>query len=145
MYVALHANHPRELTPAARAACARLVDAGIPMVSQSVLLNGVNDDAGDARGPDARFRRDAHQALLSAPPRPRAGHRTFPRSRSRTGQALVRELSGRVSGLCQPTYVLDIPGGYGKAPIGPCALEAGEGRVQDFRGRWHAYPPEGPG
>ena len=44
-YVALHANHPRELTPAARAACARLVDAGIPMVSQTVLLRGVNDDA----------------------------------------------------------------------------------------------------
>ena len=44
-WVALHANHPRELTPAARAACARLVDAGIPMVSQSVLLRGVNDDA----------------------------------------------------------------------------------------------------
>jgi len=44
-YVALHANHPRELTQAVRAACARIVDAGIPMVSQSVLLKGVNDDA----------------------------------------------------------------------------------------------------
>ena len=44
-WVALHANHPRELTDAARAACARMVDAGIPMVSQSVLLRGVNDDA----------------------------------------------------------------------------------------------------
>jgi lysine 2,3-aminomutase len=43
-YVALHANHPRELTPAARAACARLVDSGIVMISQSVLLKGVNDD-----------------------------------------------------------------------------------------------------
>src|SRR6202023_4124147 len=43
-YVVLHANHPRELTPAARAACARLVDAGIPMLSQSVLLRGVNGD-----------------------------------------------------------------------------------------------------
>ena len=45
VYVALHANHPRELTPAARAACARIVDAGLPMVSQTVLLKGVNDDA----------------------------------------------------------------------------------------------------
>ena len=43
-YVALHANHPRELTPEARAACARIVDAGIPMLSQTVLLNGVNDE-----------------------------------------------------------------------------------------------------
>ena len=48
-YVVLHANHARELTPSARAACARLVDAGIPMLSQTVLLRGVNDDAGDAR------------------------------------------------------------------------------------------------
>ena len=47
-YVALHANHPRELTTQVRAACARIVDAGIPMVSQSVLLRGVNDDASDA-------------------------------------------------------------------------------------------------
>ena len=46
IYVALHANHPRELTPAARAACARLVDAGIAMLSQIVLLRGVNDDPG---------------------------------------------------------------------------------------------------
>src|SRR5437764_562308 len=44
-WVALHANHPRELTNNARAACARLIDAGNPMVSQSVLLRGVNDDA----------------------------------------------------------------------------------------------------
>src|SRR5207342_2554320 len=44
-WVALHANHVRELTPKARAACAAIVDAGIPMVSQSVLLRGVNDDA----------------------------------------------------------------------------------------------------
>ena len=44
-YVVLHANHPRELTEQARAACARIVDAGIPMLSQSVLLRGVNDDA----------------------------------------------------------------------------------------------------
>jgi lysine 2,3-aminomutase len=44
VYVALHANHVRELTPTARAACARIIDAGIPMLSQTVLLRGVNDD-----------------------------------------------------------------------------------------------------
>ena len=44
VYVALHANHPSELTPTARAACARILDAGIPMLSQTVLLKGVNDD-----------------------------------------------------------------------------------------------------
>ena len=44
-YVGLHCNHPRELTPAARAACGRLIDAGLALVSQTVLLRGVNDDA----------------------------------------------------------------------------------------------------
>src|SRR5579859_2010041 len=43
-WVALHANHVRELTHQARAACAAIVDAGIPMVSQTVLLRGVNDE-----------------------------------------------------------------------------------------------------
>jgi lysine 2,3-aminomutase len=63
------------------------------------------------------------------------------------GQALMRALQGRVSGLCQPTYVLDIPGGHGKSPIGPSYLEpvsAGEAsrfEVEDFHGRRHAYPP----
>jgi lysine 2,3-aminomutase len=57
------------------------------------------------------------------------------------GRALVAALRGRVSGLCQPTYVLDIPGGHGKAPVGPDAL--GTGSVTDWQGRTHAYPPRG--
>ena len=56
--------------------------------------------------------------------------------------ALMRALRGRVSGLCQPTYVLDIPGGYGKSPIGPGYLSSEEGAVmvEDFRGARHRYP-----
>jgi lysine 2,3-aminomutase len=143
VYVALHANHPRELTPEARAACARLVDAGIPMLSQSVLLKGVNDDpetlAALMRGfVEARIKPYyLHHPDLA----PGTGH--FRLSLAE-GQALVRSLRGRISGLCQPTYVLDIPGGHGKAPIGPCTLDLdGSGaRVEDYRGRWHAYPPE---
>jgi lysine 2,3-aminomutase len=57
------------------------------------------------------------------------------------GQELMRALRGRYSGLCQPTYVLDIPGGAGKSPIGPGYLE--DGTVEDWRGRRHAYPPAG--
>ena len=57
------------------------------------------------------------------------------------GQALMQALRGRVSGLCQPTYVLDIPGGHGKAPLGPDY--AGEGTVRDWQGVGHAYPPAG--
>jgi lysine 2,3-aminomutase len=64
------------------------------------------------------------------------------------GQSLVRHLRGRFSGLCQPTYVLDIPGGHGKSPIGPSYLEQGEAdravgayRIEDYRGERHRYPP----
>ena len=56
----------------------------------------------------------------------------------------MRALHGRLSGLCQPTYVLDIPGGHGKSPIGPNYLTCdGEGRmeVEDFNGGLHCYPP----
>jgi lysine 2,3-aminomutase len=60
------------------------------------------------------------------------------------GQALMRELRSRASGLCQPSYVLDIPGGHGKVPIGPSYLTGdGEGRrrVLDPKGACHDYPP----
>ena len=120
-WVALHANHPRELTDKARAACAGIVDAGIPMVSQSVLLRGVNDDARDAGSADAGLRRVPDQALLSAPRRSGARHRASAHdARARPGTDA--SLRGRVSGLCQPEYVLDIPGGHGKAPVGPSYL-----------------------
>ena len=137
LYVALHANHPRELTPAARAACARLVDAGIPMVSQTVLLAGVNDDIATLTTLMRAFveTRVKPYYLHHADLAPGTGH--F-RTSIAHGQALMRALQGRVSGLCLPHYVLDIPGGAGKAPIGPVYLE-GE-RVTDFRGGSHEYP-----
>jgi lysine 2,3-aminomutase len=144
-YVVLHANHARELTAPARAACSRIVDAGIPMLSQSVLLRGVNDDA-TALGALMRAFVECrikpyylHHADLA----PGTAH--F-RTGIAQGQALMRALRGRHSGLCQPTYVLDIPGGHGKSPIGPtyCVSETGGSdryRLEDFTGRQHVYPP----
>ncbi len=133
-WIVLHANHPRELTPAARAACARLVEAGMPMLSQSVLLRGVNDDAATL---EALMR-----ALVAARIKPYYLHQgdlapgtSHLRTTIAEGQALMRGLRGRVSGLCQPDYVLDIPGGHGKSPIGPAYLD-GE-RVEDWQGRVH--------
>jgi lysine 2,3-aminomutase len=66
------------------------------------------------------------------------------------GQQLIRDLRGRLSGVCQPTYVLDIPGGYGKSPIGPNYIDFGSNRetdvvvVVDFKGQRHRYPPRDP-
>jgi lysine 2,3-aminomutase len=51
----------------------------------------------------------------------------------------MRDLRGRLSGVAQPTYVLDIPGGHGKVPVGPCYLHGGE--VEDPSGERHTYPP----
>jgi len=144
VYVALHANHARELTPAARAACARLVDAGLPMLGQTVLLKGINDDAQSLTD---LFRamvetRIKPYYLHHADLAPGTGHL---RTSLGDGQALMRELRGAVSGLCQPTYVLDVPGGYGKVPVGPVYI-SGSGEplcVEDPNGLVHSYPPGG--
>ncbi len=140
-FVVLHANHPRELTAGARAACARFIDAGIPMLSQSVLLRGVNDDV-ETLGALMRALVESrikpyylHHADLA----PGTAHL---RTTIAEGQALFRALHGRYSGLCQPAYVLDIPGGYGKSPIGPAYLSSDGSVVEDFDGRRHRYPPE---
>jgi lysine 2,3-aminomutase len=140
VYVALHANHPRELTPGARAACARLIDSGVVMVSQSVLLAGVNDDAEVLADLMRAFVETRIKPYYLHHPDLAPGTAHLRVSISR-GQELVRALLGRVSGLCQPAYVLDIPGGFGKSPIGPSYLtQAGEGwRVADFQGGTHAY------
>jgi lysine 2,3-aminomutase len=145
VYVVIHANHPRELTPQVRDALLRLSRAGIPLLSQTVLLRGINDDAGVL---EALFRRLValrvkpyylHHADLAR------GTAHF-RTGIAAGQRLTRSLRGRVSGLCQPTYVLDIPGGYGKVPIGPCAVTPGgssEGWiVEDGAGVQHIYPAD---
>ena len=132
--VALHANHPRELTAEARAACRRLIDRGAMMVSQSVLLKGVNDDADTL---EALMR-----AFVEARVKPYYLHHgdlapgtAHLRVSIAEGQALMRGLRGHVSGLCQPEYVLDIPGGHGKSPIGPVYLHGDA--IEDWRGERH--------
>jgi lysine 2,3-aminomutase len=137
-FVVLHANHPRELTAKVRAACARFIDAGIPMLSQSVLLRGVNDDA-ETLGALMRKlveNRIKPYYLHHADLAPGTSHL---RTSVAEGQALMRKLHGRTSGLCQPTYVLDIPGGFGKSPIGPSYLSTDCNVIEDFNGRRHIY------
>ena len=159
-WVALHANHVRELTDKVRAACGRMIDAGIPMVSQSVLLRGVNDNAAALEALMRGFVecRIKPYYLHHGDLAPGTAHL---RTTLAQGQELMRAMRGRVSGLCQPDYVLDIPGGHGKAPVGPNYLSkadsfsgtnsfAGKGephpesryRVVDYCGDVHTYPPE---
>lgn len=143
-YVVLHCNHARELGTAARDACAQLVDAGIPMLSQTVLLRGLNDNAGTL---EALMR-----SLVEMRIKPYYLHQADKalgtshfRTRIAEGQQLMRELRGRVSGLCQPEYVLDIPGGAGKVPAGPVWLHGDElsgYQVNDYTGSTHHYDSE---
>lgn len=141
VYVVVHTNHADEIGAEAAAALARLADAGVPLLSQSVLLRGVNDEAEEL----ARlFRRLVtlrvkpyylHHCDLA----PGTGH--F-RTTIAEGQRLMEGLRGRISGLCLPTYVLDIPGGFGKVPVTPPhVMPAGPGayQVTDWRGGRHLY------
>src|SRR6266581_5909675 len=153
-WIALHANHVREMTDKARAACAAMIDAGIPMVSQSVLLRGVNDDVAALEALMRGFVecRIKPYYLHHGDLAPGTAHL---RTTLAHGQELMRALRGRVSGLCQPDYVIDIPGGHGKAPVGPNYLsdansfsrereQPGETRYRiiDYCGDVHLYPPK---
>ena len=142
VWLAVHCNHARELAPVTRAALARLADTGIPLMGQTVLLAGVNDDAATLE--------QLMRALVSARVKPYylhhpdlvrgTGHFRVPIAR---GQALMVALRARLSGLAQPTYVLDVPGGHGKVPIGPAYLgdDPDALMVRDVFGETHRYPP----
>ncbi|MGB3812685.1 MAG: lysine-2,3-aminomutase-like protein [Shinella sp.] len=143
-YVALHANHPREFTVEARAAIARIVDAGMVMISQTVLLKGVNDDAAVLAELMRTFVENRVKPYYLHHPDLAPGTAHF-RMTLAEGRALVEALRGRVSGLCQPAYILDIPGGHGKVRADSMAVEeADDGcfRLRDFRGETHIYPPQ---
>ncbi len=140
VWVALHANHPRELTSEARIAIAQLVDAGIPMVSQTVLLRGVNDDP-ETLGALMRGFVECRVKPYYLHHGDLAPGTSHLRTTIAEGQTILRQMRGRVSGLCQPTYVLDIPGGAGKIPAGPCYVhEDGDGyRIEDINGNCQPY------
>jgi lysine 2,3-aminomutase len=140
LWIVLHANHAREFTPAVCTALMRLQAGGIPVLGQSVLLRGVNDNEAAL---EALFR-----AMLRARVKPYYLHQLDPAPGTarfhvpiEEGRRLLGALRGRLSGLAWPTYVLDIPGGYGKVPIGPDYLEPGDAEghavVRDVQGRRH--------
>jgi lysine 2,3-aminomutase len=139
-WVAIHANHPRELAPEARAAVARLVDAGIPLVSQSVLLRGVNDNVETLALLMQGFLENRIKPYYLHHPDLAPGTSHF-RLSIDEGLALMAQLRARVSGLAMPTYMLDIPGGFGKVPLESDALERTTSghRIRDHAGRWHDY------
>ncbi|HEY4172360.1 MAG TPA: lysine-2,3-aminomutase-like protein [Rhodopila sp.] len=136
LWLVVHANHAREFTPAAAAALRRVRTLGIPVLGQSVLLRGVNNSS---EALEALFR-----AMIAARVKPYYLHQLDPAPGTarfhvpiEEGRALLETLRGRVTGLAWPTYVLDIPGGFGKVPIGPDYRRA-DGSVRDIRGGIHS-------
>ncbi|MEA3466180.1 MAG: lysine 2,3-aminomutase, partial [Thermodesulfobacteriota bacterium] len=140
LYFLTHFNHPAELSEATVEACSRLVSVGIPLVNQTVLLRGVNDDA-------AVLHRLFH-ALHRLRIRPYYLHQmdltrgtAHFRTRLETGIAIMDELRGPLSGLAMPTYIVDLPGGHGKVPVTPdyvqklgdqAQLRASDGTLIDY-------------
>jgi lysine 2,3-aminomutase len=142
MYLAVHVNHADELTEQSAAALSRLSESGVVLLSQTVLLKGVNDSVAALE--------NLFRELVKLKVRPYYLHHpdlapgtSHFRVSLEAGQALIRNLRGRVSGLCLPTYVLDIPGGFGKVPVesfyvGP--KKADVRQIRDSRGGVHQYP-----
>lgn len=135
LWMAVHINHAREMSEAARACLKRLVRRGVPLLGQSVLLRGVNDSE--------QALEDLFRSMVEVRMRPYYLHQLDPAPGTARfhvpvaeGQRLLAGLRGRVTGLAWPTYVLDIPGGYGKVPLGPEYVD-GALQVRDPEGRPH--------
>jgi lysine 2,3-aminomutase len=140
LWLVVHANHAREFTDAARTALRRVQAAAIPVLGQSVLLRGVNDT------PEAL--ETLLRAMVAARVKPYYLHQLDPAPGTarfhvpiEEGRRLLAALRGRVTGLAWPTYVLDIPGGHGKVPLGPDYTEPGGG-VRDPWGNVHNLAPD---
>lgn len=142
LYVNTHFNHAAEITPPAERACGLLIDAGIPVGCQTVLLRGVNDT------PTAM--QNLMRRLVAIRVRPYYLHQMDPvagtahfRVPVRQGLALMRALRGHMSGLCVPQYMIDLPGGGGKIPLLPDYVrETRENAmvVMNYRGERFTYP-----
>jgi lysine 2,3-aminomutase len=140
-WVMTHFNHPKELSEEAQTACARLADAGLPVMNQTVLLRGVNDEPDTL---EALFRglvrlRVRPYYLLQMDPVGGTGHLRTP---LRRGVELMASLQGRLSGIALPKFIVDTPGGLGKVPIGPNYIRStadGVTVLETFRGDFVEY------
>ena len=140
VYIVLHANHPNELTDKVRAATQKFTRAGMPMLSQSTLLRGVNDKADvlEKLFRDLTVMKIKPYYIHHPDKAPGTSHFRLPLEE---GRALIESLRGRLSGIAQPHYVLDIPGGFGKILLhkGRVIEEGDAFIVIDDKGNTHKY------
>ncbi len=142
IWMSVHFLHPEECTPEAKQACTRLVDAGIPLGSQTVLLKGVNDEV-------SIMQQLVHKLLLmrvrpyylyQCDPISGSSHFRTPVSK---GLEIIQGLRGFTTGYAVPTYVIDAPGGGGKIPLQPDTVIGRDGDdllLRNFEGKTFRYP-----
>jgi lysine 2,3-aminomutase len=144
LYINTHFEHPREITKESKIACAKLIDAGIPLGNQSVLLKNVNDKPGIIK--------ELNQKLLSIGVRPYylyqpdlvKGTAHF-RGPVKNGLRIIRELRGFTSGMAVPQFVIDSPGGGGKIPLLPkyaSLKKDGSVKMKNYQKKIFNYPPD---
>jgi lysine 2,3-aminomutase len=143
LWINVQFNHPRECTDEAMRACNLLLRAGIPLNNQSVLLRGVNDDIETMRALIHGLLRMRVRPYYLFQCDPVRGSEHF-RTTIAQGIALLEQLRGHTSGLSVPTYVIDLPGGGGKVPVGPRYMvhydePAGRAILRNFQGRVFEY------
>lgn len=141
LWMSIHVNHPKEITPEMAAACIKLANAGIPLGAQTVLLNGVNDEP--------PIMKQLMHDLLKIRVRPYYLYQCDPvigtshlRTPLATGLRIMEQLRGHTTGYAVPTFVIDAPGGGGKIPIGPdYTVSRHDDRVvlRNFRGDVYEY------
>jgi len=136
IWIMVHFNHPRELTSEARSALSKLVDGGFPVMCQTVLLRGINDDPAVLEELFRGLVRDRVRPyyLLHADVVEGTGHLRTALSRS---VEIHASLQGRLSGIALPKLVVDTPGGRGKVVVGPDVIVsrgAGRTTLRTFRG-----------
>lgn len=142
VWLQLHVIHPAELTEEMSRACDILAEAGVPMVSQTVLLKGINDDAGTLA--------ELFYGLLERRVKPYylfqcdpvIGSSSF-RTPVEKGLQIIRELQGRISGLAMPHFAIDAPGGGGKITLLPDSQFRREGNeivLTNYEGKEYRYP-----
>jgi lysine 2,3-aminomutase len=142
VYVVTHFNHPKEITPEAAEACERLVDHGVPVENQAVLMRRLNSSA--------RIIKELSHALLKIRVRPYYLHQMdvaegleHLRTPLRTGVEILEQLRGHTSGLAVPHLAVDLPGGGGKVTLQPDYVverREGETLLRNFQGKAYAYP-----
>jgi lysine 2,3-aminomutase len=142
VWLQLHFIHPAELTPETASACDTLAGAGVPMVSQTVLLKGINDDTDTLA--------ELFYGLLERRVKPYYLFQCDPvlgssgfRTPVEKGLQIIRELQGRISGLAMPHFAIDAPGGGGKItllPNTPVRREGNEIVLTNYEGKEYRYP-----